>query len=671
MRAHLFQQQLPQTEKQTAVPRLLSSLQNSRRRAFGVRCMLLAVIGLLVGVGPCHAQFSATEVLGTQAAANELQNGRNKAVADATPEEVKEEIRQGNADGESAEPSDGPAKRAASRDKWDDEHSIFRQNELSLSWLKMLPVLLLLFLWVRSGDWVNRDAQIYRLGYEKWNIVMVAPFVIAFAVLLFVPNFIIGISLLTLAWLVPFVLYVVHHNKSLEAHESVLTGNWWRHQIAEVGKVFGLKIGGEKKADYLRGPDVDLAARGGDERTDQANLLTARQSPGYVHVKELVADMVARGSSRVLMEYGQEAVGVRYMIDGVWHAGEPRDRESGDVMLAVAKQLANLNVSERKKKQTGEFGAEYQGKKFTAIVESQGVKTGERVVVSLRGGTMQAGFGTLEELGMREKLRNQWMEIMAAERGVIVYSAMPEGGLTTLTDVGMLETDRLMRDFVAVEDVAHPETDIENVPAHRYDGPKGESPAKLIPSLSRKYPAVWLVRDFVDAETAKLLMDEVDLDRLVVTTVQAADVAEACLRLLKQKVPHKEFARNVIGVINTRLIRKLCTSCRVEYEASPALLKKLGIPPGKVSKLYRTPTEEEAEKPCKACSGLGYSGRTGLFELLVVDDQFREKLMKEPKIDVLRKSARAASMRTLQEEGVLLVAKGVTSLQELQRILKG
>ncbi|QDT70245.1 Type II secretion system protein E [Planctomycetes bacterium MalM25] len=639
-----------------------------RRLSYGL--WALAALALLLGwiATPASAQFGLAEQAATNAAAQDLQNGRNSAVADATPDDAKEAIAEEN----SAEADAAPAPAAKKAiDEWNDEHSIFRQKDLSVSWWKVLLIVLLVLLWVRSCDWVNRDAQIFNLGHELWNSVMVFPFALICLLAMFIPAPI-GLSLLLVSWIGPFIAYVMKHNKSVEAHQTVFTGSWWRFQIGEFGKLFGLKLGGEKKADYLRGPDVDLQARGGDDdRDNQANLLTARQSPGYVHVKELIADLVARGASRALLDYGAEAVTLRYMIDGVWHAGEPRDRESGDVMLAVMKQLADLDTAERKKKQQGEFGAAYEKKKYDCIVESQGVKTGERVVVSLRGDSLAAGFKTLEQLGMREKLRDQWFEILGSDTGIIVYSALPEGGLTTLTDVGMLETDRLMRDFVSVEDVSHPETDIENIASHYYDAAKGESPSSLIPSLSRKYPSVWVVRDFVDAETAKLLMDEVDLDRLVITTVQAGDVAEACLRLLKQKTPHKEFARGVIGVINTRLIRKLCTACRVEYEASPNLLKKLGIPPGKVSKLYRPPNEEEINKPCVACSGLGYKGRTGLFELLVVDDQFREKLLKEPKMDVLRKAARAAGMRTLQEEGVLLVAKGTTSLQELQRVLKG
>jgi type II secretory ATPase GspE/PulE/Tfp pilus assembly ATPase PilB-like protein len=126
----------------------------------------------------------------------------------------------------------------------------------------------------------------------------------------------------------------------------------------------------------------------------------------------------------------------------------------------------------------------------------------------------------------------------------------------------------------------------------------------------------------------------------------------------------------VTAVINTRLIRKLCDACKVAYTPAADMLQKLGIPAGKVETFYRTPKPEEIDKPCQECGGIGYKGRTALFELLVVNDQVREVLLKQPKLELLRKAARSAGMRTLQEEGILLVAKGVTSVQDLGRVLK-
>src|SRR5690606_3176529 len=204
-----------------------------------------------------------------------------------------------------------------------------------------------------------------------------------------------------------------------------------------------------------------------------------------------------------------------------------------------------------------------------------------------------------------------------------------------------------------------------------YDSKKGESPATKLPDLIRTYPSVFVVRDFVDTESAKLLLEQVEDGRLVITNAPALEAPEALLRMLQKKVPHREFAAQVTAVLCTRLIRKLCPTCKVAYEPAPDLLQKLGIPPGKVQSLYRPPKPEELEKPCETCHNIGYVGRTGLFELLVVNDQVREVLLKQPKLELLRKASRLAGMRNFQEEAILLVAKGVTSLPEVMRVLKG
>ena len=225
--------------------------------------------------------------------------------------------------------------------------------------------------------------------------------------------------------------------------------------------------------------------------------------------------------------------------------------------------------------------------------------------------------------------------------------------------------------MLSIEEEQHREREIENIEVTTYNAAKGETPATILPALIRKYPNVYVLRDFSDPEAAKLLLNEVrDDDRLVITNVHAKEAPEALLRMLQQKVPQRDFAAVVTAVLCTRLIRKLCDACKVAYAPTPDLLKKLGIPQGKVEALYRVPKPEEIEKPCQECGDLGFKGRTGLFELLIVDDKIREILVKQPKLDLLRKAARLAGMRTFQEEGLLLVAKGVTSLAELQRVLK-
>jgi type II secretory ATPase GspE/PulE/Tfp pilus assembly ATPase PilB-like protein len=561
-------------------------------------------------------------------------------------------------------------------DKWNDAHSIPRSKISAVYWVKLLVIWLLFLLWVKSGDWINRDSQIFGLGYGTWNPAIFFPFFVALVFLTF-PITIVGVcyfwlslGILSVCYLGAFVPYTVLRNKSVALHQKVFTSDWFRYEGATFLNKLGMKLDAERKADYEKGAPVDLLAIDApDDRTKQANLITARQSPGYLLVKEMVAEMADRRADRTMLDFTQQTVISRQMIDGVWHNGRSSDRESGDVMLAVMKVLSNLDMADRRTKQSGKFGAKYNDHSYVLPIVTQGVKTGERVIVDLLGG-QRAGFKTYDDLGMRKKLAEQWAEQMALDKGLLVIAGLPEGGITTTTDVSLMETDRLLRDFVAIEEEKHRERELENIDVTTYSAEKGETPTTILPVLIRKYPNVYVCRDFVEAPAAKLLFDEISEERLVITTVQAKDATEAMLRMLQKQVPQREFAKTLSAVLCVRLIRKLCVDCKVAYEPTPDLAKKLGLPEGKIEALYRTPKPEEIEKPCKTCGGIGYKGRTAVFELLVIDDQIRKTLIKEPKLELLRKATKATGMRSFQEEGVLLIAKGVTSLAELQRVLK-
>ena len=529
---------------------------------------------------------------------------------------------------------------------------------------------IVVMIWVALGEWVNRDSQIFRLGYHKWNPIVFFPFALIGLVMLFVPiPSWLRVIILSVVLMACFIPYVLVHNKNVQPHETVLTGPWWRHFFAAMMGKLGVKVKDERQADYEKGAAVDLFAMGAaGSNEDNANLLTARQSPGYLLVKDLVVEMLTRRSDRVVLEYAAQGVAVRHEIDGVLHPGEPRDRESADVMLAVMKTLANLDPKERKRKQAGRFAAKYDNKKHLLPIVSQGHANGERVIVSRLNEKSKPH--TYESLGLREALQEKWGEFMARDQGFVVFSAMPAGGLTTMTNASIEETDRLMRDFFAIEEANHREAEIQNVAVHTYDASKGETPATLIPKLVRLYPNVYICRDLVDAESGTMLMNEVKDDRLIITCMPAREAGEALLRLLQMKLPQAQFASVVTGVLYQRLIRKLCPDCKVAYTPPADVLKKLGIPQGKVQQLYRPPKPEEVEKPCPTCQAIGYVGRTGIFELLEVNDQMREILAKQPSLELLKKAARADGQRSLQEEGILLVAKGITSLPELMRVLK-
>jgi len=146
---------------------------------------------------------------------------------------------------------------------------------------------------------------------------------------------------------------------------------------------------------------------------------------------------------------------------------------------------------------------------------------------------------------------------------------------------------------------------------------------------------------------------------------------------LKPKQPEK-FAATVTAVVNQRLVRLLCETCRQAYEPPEQLLQKLGIPKGRVEVLFREfqppppGTKKKRGEPevCPDCGGLFYKGRTAIFEFTKVTDEMRKALVERPRPEVLHELSHAAGNRTLLEEGVLLVARGATSVNELQRVLK-
>ena len=234
--------------------------------------------------------------------------------------------------------------------------------------------------------------------------------------------------------------------------------------------------------------------------------------------------------------------------------------------------------------------------------------------------------------------------------------------------------DRFLREFAAVEDESSRAREVENITVTTYKAADGQSPAAVLPKVFRTEPNVVVVRDLPDADTVALICRDVaESDRLVIGSMRAKDFAEALLRVLMLKAPPEEVAAAVSAVLCQRLVRKLCDLCKEAYAPAPQVLQQLGIPAGRVRAFYRPrqPKPDEGKKDlCRECGGVGYKGQTAIFELLSLDDNVREVLATTPKLDLLRQAARKAGMKSLQEEGILLVARGVTSLPELMRVMK-
>lgn len=430
-------------------------------------------------------------------------------------------------------------------------------------------------------------------------------------------------------------------------------------------------------------PPVEFATTVGDANQRQASLIAARQTPGYPVAAGQIGHALLSRATQMLLDFSQQAVAMRYQVDGIWETLPPLPRETGDPMLAALKQLSGLNPADRRNPQSGGCVAKVKKDKYDISVQSQGIASGERVLVRLT--PQKVPFARLEDLGMRDKMQESFRGLLNASGGLVVISAPKGLGLTTTWNVAVEAADRLVRDFQSLEPEERPEPEIINVNPNFYGGSTGVGAHERLRKIFLKEPDVILLPEIPDVETLQMALEQTKAnDKHTITRLVAGDAVEAAAALVGRfRAAAKPIAEALTGVLNQRLARRLCETCKEGFEPSPQLLQRLGIPAGRVPVLFRPyvppPIEQQVDEkgrpapipPCPACGGRGYLGRIAIFELLQPGPQFRSALLKTQDLAQLRQIAKNEGHRGLQSEAVLTVARGLTSLDELKRVFSG
>ncbi|MFM7138452.1 MAG: ATPase, T2SS/T4P/T4SS family, partial [Planctomycetota bacterium] len=412
-----------------------------------------------------------------------------------------------------------------------------------------------------------------------------------------------------------------------------------------------------------------------DEAENTVRLTAAKALPGFEEFRRQMWAAVVARSTTMVVEVGAETT-VRHEVDGVW--GKPRvrkpprsrkekeawvevppsSRDVGEAVVGAAQALCGALPAAG-----GRFSIKVDGKPQTCRVSA--AKTGDARQLAIQIEAPAAAFKTLPALGMPEPMATRLGELLAAERGLILVSSPAGSGLSTTFDLVVESGDRMLRDFISIEDAARPPREIQNVKPVRFDGRTGVTPLAALTDALREYPAVIVARDVRDKELVVELVRLVGEGKLVVMSLKASDAVEAVARVLACGVDPKALGASLLGSVSQRLVRRLCPKCREELPPPEPLLARMKLTAEQLPTIFKA-----SAAGCRLCQGVGYIGRTGLFEL-ASGGTLRRLVAAGATPEQLRQGAVKEGMQPLRDAGMQLVVAGATSLEEIQRALTG
>ena len=539
----------------------------------------------------------------------------------------------------------------------------FRGSGHYFSWLKLSLIWLVFLVWVRSTGWISQDAQAMRARVKLWIPMVVGIFIGALGLMWIISSFSAGFSLLLAAYVAPLATYVGVRNRGIPPEQRVLTPSHLRVWFSDKLSVIGL--GTRSKVELTPVHLVKLHARCGKTQAANAAISSGVVTlPGYDATGNLLGDLLTHRAQAVMMDIQADEVALRYLIDGVWHNIAPRNRELVSPIVDVVRSICTGDPTGKKATPRGSFDFVIREEEYVCVVTQHKEQGVYRMV--LKVDVPRCPFDSLEALGMHPKMAEQLRERIGRKNHMILISSLPGGGLSTTLDTILEGTDRIRTDCAVIESAESVERDVDATEIHKFSAEV--SSAQLLAKVVQSWPDVLVVRETTDTETARLLCRQAREDGVVISAIAAKSSIEALLRVLMLKVPAKEFSDVVSCVVYQRLIRRLCEHCKVPFEPSAKLLQQLGLPKDRVKTLYHPP--QSSETVCPECRGIGYRGRTALFEMLALDDAIRDLLISKPSLEGLRTLAQQKGMHSIRDFGAVLVARGETSVEELSRILK-
>jgi type IV pilus assembly protein PilB len=392
-----------------------------------------------------------------------------------------------------------------------------------------------------------------------------------------------------------------------------------------------------------------------DDVTDLEKM--GSESPVIRFVNYLIFDAIKQGASDIHIEPKEKQLKIRYRIDGVLFESMNPPHAMAASVTSRLKIMGNLDISERRLPQDGRIRAVVHGRKIDLRLSTLPTPYGEKCVMRiLDNRSIQV---SLDDLGFSEDQLTIWKTQIDQPHGIILVTGPTGSGKTTTLYSSLRQMDGNTLNISTVEDPI--EYHLGAATQVQVHDKIGMTFSAALRSLLRQDPDVVMLGEIRDAETARIAVQASLTGHLVLSTLHTNDAPASITRLINIGVEPYLISSAVNAILAQRLVRKICKECKEEFTPGPEMKEFLTLQGFPDSTIFRG-------KGCDRCRKTGYSGRLGVYELMVMDDVLRDMVTANPDVIQLRKRCRERGLVTLREDGFRKVIKGLTSVDEILRV---
>ncbi|MGB5584023.1 MAG: type II secretion system ATPase GspE [Gammaproteobacteria bacterium] len=447
--------------------------------------------------------------------------------------------------------------------------------------------------------------------------------------------------------------------------------------LAEVGRVTGRKLslspasneqfdallaqtyerGSDQAIEMMKGVGEELDLDQLAETLEPEDLLEAEDDAPIIRlINALLTEAIKINASDIHIEPFENRMRVRFRVDGMLREILKPPGNIAPLVISRVKVMAKLDIAEKRLPQDGRISLRVAGRAVDVRVSTLPAGYGERVVMRLLD--KQAGRLTLENLGMATDVRTRFNTLLHKPDGIILVTGPTGSGKTTTLYAGLARLNVKSRNILTVEDPN--EYYIDGIGQTQVNAKVGMSFARGLRSILRQDPDVVMIGEIRDLETATIAVQASLTGHLVLSTLHTNSAVGAITRLRDMGVEPFLLASSLIGVMAQRLVRKLCPACRKPHTVTESEREWLNLPAGETPVIYSAAS-------CAECNHLGYSGRTGVYEFVAIDDKLQDMIHDEGGEHAMEQYAHSQAA-TLRQDGRRLILEGVTSLEEVLRV---